>query len=117
VFQVFDAITFSLAYLVGAAILLFGADPRLLLPLMVWFALYGFCCAGRSCVSARPRKASADARSATTGRIVDSYTNIHAVKLFAHHDREIEYAKEAIENTRRTFAERKCGFSRSWTSS
>jgi ATP-binding cassette subfamily B multidrug efflux pump len=45
-------------------------------------------------------QASADARSATTGRIVDSYTNIHAVKLFAHHDREIEYAKEAIENTR-----------------
>jgi ATP-binding cassette subfamily B multidrug efflux pump len=42
--------------------------------------------------------------SATTGRIVDSYTNIHAVKLFAHHDREIAYAKEAIETTRQTFA-------------
>jgi ATP-binding cassette subfamily B multidrug efflux pump len=26
------------------------------------------------------------------------------VKLFAHHDREIDYAKEAIETTRRTFA-------------
>ena len=26
------------------------------------------------------------------------------MKLFAHHDREIEYAKEAIENTRQTFA-------------
>jgi ATP-binding cassette subfamily B multidrug efflux pump len=48
-------------------------------------------------------QASADARSATTGRIVDSYTNIHAVKLFAHHDQEIEYAKEAIEKTRQTF--------------
>jgi ATP-binding cassette subfamily B multidrug efflux pump len=81
-----------------------------------WFALYGFCCAGRSCVSAPRRKASADARSATTGRIVDSYTNIHAVKLFAHHDREIEYAKEAIENTRQTFAG-KCGCSPSWMSS
>jgi ATP-binding cassette subfamily B multidrug efflux pump len=31
------------------------------------------------------------------GRVVDSYTNIHSVKLFAHHDREIDYAKEAIE--------------------
>lgn len=40
VFQVFDAITFALAYLVGAALLLWLADVRLLLPLLVWFALY-----------------------------------------------------------------------------
>ncbi|MEC9311263.1 MAG: ABC transporter ATP-binding protein, partial [Pseudomonadota bacterium] len=40
VFQVFDAITFSLAYLVGAAVLLFAADARLMLPLTIWFALY-----------------------------------------------------------------------------
>ncbi len=26
------------------------------------------------------------ARSAVTGRVVDAYTNIHSVKLFAHHD-------------------------------
>ena len=32
----------------------------------------------------------------TTGRVVDSYSNIHSVKLFAHHDRELDYAKEAI---------------------
>jgi hypothetical protein len=37
VFQIFDAITFALAYLVGAAILLFGADPRLLVAAVVWF--------------------------------------------------------------------------------
>jgi ATP-binding cassette subfamily B multidrug efflux pump len=61
------------------------------------------------------RKASADARSATTGRIVDSYTNIHAVKLFAHHDREIAYAKEAIE-TRARPSRGKCGCSPSWMS-
>jgi ATP-binding cassette subfamily B multidrug efflux pump len=40
----------------------------------------------------------------TTGRVVDSYTNIHSVKLFAHHDQEINFAKEAIEKTRQTFA-------------
>ena len=40
----------------------------------------------------------------TTGRVVDSYSNIHSVKLFAHHDRELDYAKEAIEQTRDTFA-------------
>jgi ATP-binding cassette, subfamily B, multidrug efflux pump len=35
--------------------------------------------------------------------VVDAYTNIHAVKLFAHHDREVDYAKEAIEHARQTF--------------
>jgi hypothetical protein len=55
VFQIFDAITFALAYLVGAAILLFGADPRLLLPLIAGSCCMDGCCAGRSCVSAPPR--------------------------------------------------------------
>ncbi|MCU4652388.1 ABC transporter ATP-binding protein/permease [Roseibacterium sp. SDUM158016] len=104
VFQVFDAIAFALAYLIGAAVLLAGADPRLLLPLIVWFALYGVLLRWTIVRIGPASQASADARSATTGRVVDSYTNIHSVKLFAHHDREIEYARESIEQTRRTFA-------------
>ena len=48
-------------------------------------------------------KASSDARSAVTGRVVDAYTNIHSVKLFAHHNNELAYAKEAIEHARETF--------------
>jgi ATP-binding cassette subfamily B multidrug efflux pump len=48
-------------------------------------------------------EASSDARSQFTGRVVDSYTNIHSVKMFAHHDREVDYAKDAIEYARRTF--------------
>jgi ATP-binding cassette subfamily B multidrug efflux pump len=104
VFQVFDAITFSLAYLVGAAILLAEADLRLALPLIAWFALYALLLRWTIRRVAPASKASADARSMTTGRVVDSYSNIHSVKLFAHHDREIDYAKEAIEKTRDTFA-------------
>ena len=42
-------------------------------------------------------------RSAITGRVVDAYTNIHSVKLFAHHDHEMDYATESIENARRMF--------------
>jgi ATP-binding cassette, subfamily B, multidrug efflux pump len=48
--------------------------------------------------------ASSDARSAVTGRVVDSYTNIHSVKLFAQDGTELAYAKEAIEHARATFA-------------
>lgn len=36
-------------------------------------------------------------RSLVTGRVVDSYTNIPTVKLFAHADREDAYAKEGME--------------------
>ncbi len=103
VFQVFDAISFSMAYLIGAAILLSASDPRLLVPLLIWFALYSLLIRWTVKRVGPASQAASDARSTVTGRVVDSYTNIHSVKMFAHHDRELDYAKEAIEETRRTF--------------
>ncbi|WP_299281537.1 ABC transporter ATP-binding protein [uncultured Tateyamaria sp.] len=103
VFQVFDAISFALAYLVGAAVLLMLADSRLLLPLALWFALYACLIAWTVKRVGPASQAASDARSTTTGRVVDAYTNIHSVKMFAHHDRELTYAKDAIEMTRTTF--------------
>tara|TARA_R110002020_G_scaffold475452_3_gene710184 strand:- start:2305 stop:4146 length:1842 start_codon:yes stop_codon:yes gene_type:complete len=103
VFQAFDAISFSLAYLIGAAILLTSSDPRLLLPLVVWFVLYLLLSRWALRLIGPASQAASDARSAVTGRVVDAYTNIHSVKMFAHHDSEEQYAKEAIEEARRTF--------------
>jgi len=103
IFQVFDAITFSLAYLVGAAVLLWVADVRLMLPLAVWFVLYALLVMWTVKRVGPASQASSDARSTVTGRVVDSYSNIHSVKMFAHHDRELTYARDAIENTRKTF--------------
>lgn len=104
VFQAFDAITFSLAYLLGAILLLSDADPRLVIPLLIWLALYAALVRWTIRHVGPASQASSDARSETTGRVVDSYSNIHSVKLFAHHDREINFAKEAIERARVTFA-------------
>jgi ATP-binding cassette subfamily B multidrug efflux pump len=103
VFQVFDAIAFALAYLIGAAVLLSTADPRLMLPLLIWFAVYSAMMVVMVRRVGPASKASSDARSEVTGRVVDSYTNIHSVKMFAHHDNELAYAREAIEKTRETF--------------
>ncbi|MEH6520545.1 ABC transporter ATP-binding protein [Sulfitobacter sp.] len=103
VFQAFDALSFSLAYLIGAAILLSTADPRLLVPLVIWFAIYLVLSRWAIRRIGPASKAASDARSAVTGRVVDAYTNIHSVKMFAHHDSEEIYAKEAIEESRRTF--------------
>ena len=103
IFQVFDAISFSLAYLIGAAVLLMAADIRLLIPLLIWFALYAVLVRWTVKRVGPASQAASDARSTVTGRVVDSYTNIHSVKMFAHNDHELAYAKEAIENTRKTF--------------
>jgi ATP-binding cassette, subfamily B, multidrug efflux pump len=103
VFQVFDAISFSLAYLIGAAVLLMFADVRLLLPLLVWFVLYAALVRWTVARVGPASKAASDARSAITGRVVDSYSNIHSVKMFAHHSRELNFAQDAIEESRRTF--------------
>ncbi|WP_050604617.1 ABC transporter ATP-binding protein [Ruegeria sp. 6PALISEP08] len=103
VFQVFDAISFSLAYLIGAAILLYVADARLLIPLLIWFAFYAMLVRWTVQRVGPASKAASDARSTVTGRVVDSYTNIHSVKMFAHGPQELDYAREAIQETRRTF--------------
>ena len=102
VFQVFDAIAFAIAYLVGAAILLGDADMRLIIPMLVWLVPYLILMRWTIRKVGPASEASSNARSAVTGRVVDSYTNIHSVKMFAHHDREITYAREVIENTRTT---------------
>lgn len=103
VFQAFDAITFSVAYFIGAGIMLWGTDPRLLLPLVGWILAYGGLVVWTVRRIGPAAKASSDARSALTGRVVDSYTNIHSVKMFSHHDAELEYGIEAIEKARTTF--------------
>ncbi|MDT8857638.1 ABC transporter ATP-binding protein [Paracoccaceae bacterium Fryx2] len=103
VFQTFDAVAFAAATVLGATAMLADADPRLILPLLVWFVLYAMLVRWTLRRAGPASKASSDARSAVTGRVVDAYTNIHSVKLFAHHDREMGYAFEAIENARATF--------------
>lgn len=104
VFQTFDAMAFASVTVVGAGIMLAEADPRLLLPLVIWFVLYLGLVKWTVERAGPASKASSDARSAVTARVVDAYSNIHSVKLFAHHDRELAYAKESIENARQTFA-------------
>jgi ATP-binding cassette, subfamily B, multidrug efflux pump len=104
VFQSFDAVAFSVTTLIGSIALLSDADPRLVVPLLIWIVLYLFLARWTLKRAGPASTASSNARSVITGRVVDSYTNIHSVKMFAHHEQEIGYAGEAIEAARRTFA-------------
>jgi ATP-binding cassette subfamily B multidrug efflux pump len=103
VFQVFDMAAFAAATFIGALLMLAEADPRLMIPLLLW--VIGYLALMRWTIrrAGPASQASSDARSAVTGRVVDSYANIHSVKLFAHQDSELAYAKEAIETSRQTF--------------
>ena len=82
----------------GAAVVMFASsDLRLTAPMLLWLA--GYLIAMRYFV---PRlrdwsMAQAEARSVVTGRVVDSYTNIGTVKMFAHAAYEDSYAREGME--------------------
>lgn len=103
VYQVLDAGTYALTYVIAASILLIDADGRLVLPLLAWATFYILLMIMFIPRIGRASRAFSDARSAITGRIVDSYTNIESVKLFAHSGIEEEYAREVIENSRKAF--------------
>ena len=104
IYQVFDAVVYSIIYLAGALWLLAGIDWRLSIPLLLWLVLYLALISWTIPRVGRASKAFSDARSEINGRIVDSYTNIQSVKLFAHHQSEEIYAQAAIEAARKTFA-------------
>ncbi len=97
VVQVIDAIWYAAVQWVGAAVIFAAADWRLLLPLVVWLLAYmGALLYFVPRIKQRSTEA-AEARSMLVGRMVDSYTNILTVKLFAHADREDGYARAALE--------------------
>jgi len=92
------AVWFIVVYGTSALILLSAADPWLALPVIAWFAGY---IAMLTVFVPRMRdrsKSVSEARSALTGRIVDSYTNILTVKLFARAREEDAYVREAVDD-------------------
>jgi len=96
VVNVVDGVWFLLVYLIGTIALFAGLDWRLLVPVAVWIAGYIatiiFLVPGVRERSAR----LSEANSGLSGRIVDAYTNIQPVKLFAHAEREDDYALEGV---------------------
>ncbi len=95
--QAVDALWHVLIYAISSLVLFAEADWRLMIPLLTWIAAYiGALCYFVPRVKERS-VVSSDARSKLMGRIVDGYTNITTLKLFAHTNFEQQYAKEAIE--------------------
>ena len=64
--------------------------------MLIWLAGYAAACWYFVPRLGKLSADQADMRSLVTGRVVDSYTNIPTVKLFAHADREDGYAQEGM---------------------
>jgi ATP-binding cassette subfamily B multidrug efflux pump len=85
-------------YFTGALVLFAMSDLRLTAPMLFWFT--GYLIALRYFVP-RLRELSmeqADVRSLVTGRVVDSYSNIGTVKMFADTSYEDDYAREGMDD-------------------
>ena len=95
--QIVDAIWYVAIY-TGSAIVMFArADVWLAAPLVVWlFAYVGTLYIFIPRTRQRSWLAS-EARSKLMGRIVDGYSNVLTLKLFAHTQREEAYVAEAME--------------------
>ena len=102
VMKLLDVLMYILVYFISMLVLIAQADYRLMLPMLLWLAGY---IAIQLYFVPRLKRISeeqADARSTMTGRVVDSYTNIQTVKLFAHNQREVDYAQESMDGFLKT---------------
>ena len=97
VMKLLDVMVYVGVYFISVIAIIASADSRLVLPLLIWLA--GYIGVQLYFIPRLKQIATkqADARSIMTGRIVDSYTNIQTVKLFAHTQREADYAQDSMQ--------------------
>lgn len=96
--KILNLAVYVCVYFISVVALVFSTDWRLAMPLVIWLIVY---IAILRFILPRLKQISqqqADARSVMVGRVVDSYTNIMTVKLFSHHKREENYAKEGMDD-------------------
>jgi ATP-binding cassette subfamily B multidrug efflux pump len=91
------AIWYVIVYGITAVLMVAAADWWLTLPILAWFVGYVALLVGFVPRMRDRSKLTSEARSSLMGRIVDSYTNILTVKLFARARDEDNYVRDAID--------------------
>jgi len=95
--QMVDSLWYIIVY-TGTALYLFAqADWRLMIPLGLWMAAYAVIMWYFVPRAKQRAWIASEARSKAMGRIVDGYTNIPTLKLFAHGGHEQAYVAESIQ--------------------
>lgn len=99
-YMAFEGVWYAFTYVIGAAIILAGVNPILAVPLILWVVAYSLYV---SYIAKRVGVASekwSDARSLVTARVVDAYSNIETIKLFADEGTEENYVLGAMKRLR-----------------
>jgi len=92
------ALWYIAIYGVSSLLLMGAADWRLAVPTVLWFAGYIFFLRHFVPLMRDRAKTSSELRSLVMGRVVDSYTNILTVKLFARARDEDKYVRDVIDD-------------------
>lgn len=98
VMKLLDTLVYVGVFFLSAMVLMASLDLWLALPFLLWLIGYVVLLTRYLPKLKVISRLQADARSDMTGRVVDSYTNIMTVKLFAHSGREAHYAKESMKS-------------------
>jgi ATP-binding cassette subfamily B multidrug efflux pump len=96
VMKMMDVFVYVGVYFIGALVLIGQSELVLIAPLLGWAGAYAVLLWYFVPRLRDVAMTQADARALMTGRIVDTYTNIQTIKLFAHTQREQDYAREAM---------------------
>ncbi|MEO9188982.1 MAG: ABC transporter ATP-binding protein [Acetobacteraceae bacterium] len=92
-----NAVWYILVYGSSAIGLLGATDWHLTIPIFCWFAAYATLLRGFVPRMRDRSRAVSEVRSMLTGRVVDSYTNILTVKLFARASDEDAFVRDAVD--------------------
>ena len=92
------ALWYIAIYGASALLLMASADWRLAVPTVLWFTGYFFFLRHFVPLMRDRAKTSSELRSLVMGRVVDSYTNILTVKLFARSRDEDKYVRDVIDD-------------------
>ena len=94
--KVLDVMVYVAVYFGGAMLLVGSFNLWMLVPFVAWLAGYALLLRFFLPRLKAASRRQADARSMMTGRVVDSYTNMMTVKLFAHAGHEAGYARDGM---------------------
>lgn len=102
-YMALEGIWYATTYVLGAILVLMTIDIRLAAPMAIWLLVYIWFVRRVATRVARASERMSETKSLVTGRIVDAYSNIESVKLFAHGKREEQYALSAMKRQRIRF--------------
>jgi len=102
-YMALEGIWYATTYVLGAILVLMTIDLRLAAPMALWLLVYIWFVKRVATRVAHASERMSETKSLVTGRIVDAYSNIESVKLFAHGKREEQYALSAMKRQRIRF--------------